>query len=87
MTIPTDTKDRAAYHTILSDMHRLHATMLNLQTIGDPHTGEALREHFSREQQLTLAKLTEWRQRRPEIYREASADFEGQILRTPGSAE
>jgi hypothetical protein len=78
MTIPENTKDRAIYHTILSEMHRLHATILNMQTIDDAYSADALREHFGREQQLTLARLGEWRQRRPEVYREASDDFEGQ---------
>jgi hypothetical protein len=83
MTIPTDTKDRAIYHTILAEMHRLHATLLNMRTLDDPHTADSLREHFGREQTLALARLREWRQRRPEIYREASNDFEGQRHREP----
>jgi hypothetical protein len=85
MTVPEDKKDQAIYHTILSDMHRLQATMLNLQTITDPDTAEALREHFTREQNLALARLNEWRQRRPELYREAGADFQHQIRRREGA--
>lgn len=78
MAIPTDKKDRAIYHLILSEMHRLQGIMLNMQTIDTPDTADALREHFAREQNLALGKLTEWRNRRPEIYREASEDFKGQ---------
>lgn len=78
MAIPTDKKDRAIYHLILSEMHRLQGIMLNVQTIDTPDTADALREHFAREQNLALGKLTEWRNRRPEIYREASEDFKGQ---------
>lgn len=85
MGIPEDTKDRAIYHTILSDMHRLQAMMLNLQTIADPDTEDALREHFTREQTLALARLTEWRQRRPELYGEAGEDFQHQIRRHEGA--
>ena len=78
MTIPADKKDRAIYHLILSEMHRLQGIMLNMQTIDAPDTAEALREHFTREQNVALGKLTEWRNRRPEIYREASEDFKSQ---------
>lgn len=77
--IPTNTKDQAIYHTILSDMHRLRAGMLNLQALEDPDTARSLREHFQREQNVTLARLSEWRQRRPQIYEQASADFEKQV--------
>jgi hypothetical protein len=79
--IPTDGKEQAIYHTILSDLHRLRAMMLNLQTIDDPDTARSLQEHFQREQNLSLARLTEWRQRRPSIYKQASADFENQVRR------
>lgn len=81
MTIPTDRKDQAIYHTILSDLHRLRAILLNLQTLEDPGTKQSLQEHFSREQSIVLGRLTEWRQRRAEIYREASADFDQQVRR------
>jgi hypothetical protein len=85
VTIPEDRKDQAIYHTILSDMHRMQAMMLNLQTMTDLDTAEALREHFTREQNLTLARLNEWRQRRPELYREAGEDFQHQIRRREGA--
>lgn len=79
MSIPTETKDRAIYHTILSDLHRMQATLLNLRMLDEPSTAAALLEHFSREQSVTLGKLTEWRQRRPEIYRQAQDDFQQQV--------
>jgi hypothetical protein len=85
MAIPEETKDRAIYHTILSDMHRLQAMMLNLQSIADPDTEEALREHFTRERTLALARLTEWKRRRPEIYQEAGEDFQHQIRPRAGA--
>ena len=78
MAIPEDKKEGAIYHTILSDMHRLQAVLLNLQTIAAPDTEQALREHFSREQSLVLGRLTEWKQRRPDLYRVASDDFQRQ---------
>jgi len=76
-----DKKERAIYHTILSDMHRLQSAMLSLQTLDDPTTAESLGEHFRREQNIALAKLSEWKQRRPEIYRRASEDFARQVER------
>jgi hypothetical protein len=81
MSIPEDRKEQAVYHTILADMHRLHAMMLNLQTLDTASTEQALREHFTREQNLSLGKLMEWKQHRPEIYRQAQEDFEGQVRR------
>jgi hypothetical protein len=79
MTVPVDLKDRAIYHIILSDMHRLQATMLNLQSIASGATEEALREHFGREQSILLGKLREWRQHRATIFRDAEVDFAGQV--------
>jgi hypothetical protein len=81
MTIPDSLRDQAVYHTILAEMHRLRGIMLNLSTLQDPTTAEALREHFTREQTLTLGKLTEWRSHCPEIYRLASEDFVHQAKR------
>lgn len=75
MTTPTDKKDQAIYHTILAEMHRVQAMLLNLQTLDTPSTAAGLRDHFSREQNLALGKLNEWRGRRPEIYRQASENF------------
>ena len=75
MTVPESTKDQAIYHTILSDLHRLRATILNLQATDSTETADALREHFGRERSLILSRLSEWRQRRPEIYENASEDF------------
>ena len=81
MAIPTDKKEQAIYHTILSDMHRLQGVMLNLQTMDNPDTEAGLREHFTREQNLVLGKLMEWKQRRPAVYREANEDFQHQVRR------
>jgi hypothetical protein len=81
MPVPTDKKEQAIYHTILSEMHRLHATLLNLQTLDDPSTAESLRDHFTREQNLSLGKLSEWKKRRQDIYDQAFADFEQQVRR------
>ena len=82
MAIPTDKKEQAIYHTILSEMHRLQSIMLNLQTVGEsPETEQGLREHFGREQNLTLGKLMEWKQRRPQIYEQAHEDFQHQVRR------
>jgi hypothetical protein len=81
MTVPTEKKEQAIYHTILSDMHRLHAVMLNIQTLTDPYTEEGLREHFTREQNVLLGKLSEWRGRRADVYRQANEDFQGQVRR------
>jgi len=80
MTIPEDTKDQAIYHTILSEMHRIRGVLLNLQSIDVPETAQALREHFTREQNLVLGRLMEWKRRRPDIYRQANDDFQHQIL-------
>ena len=77
--IPETTKDQAIYHTILAEMHRLHSVMLNMRTLDDPDTAAALREHFTRDQNLALAKLMEWKTRRPEIYRQANEDFQHQV--------
>jgi hypothetical protein len=79
MTIPTDKKDQAIYHTVLADLHRMRALLLNLQTLDVPHTERSLHEHFSREQSIILGRLTEWRQRRADIFGEANADFEHQV--------
>ena len=81
MPIPSDKKDQAVYHTVLGDMHRLRGIMLNMQTIDQSETASALREHFTREQNLALGRLTEWRQRRADIYRQAQEDFDRQIQR------
>jgi len=75
MAIPDDLKDRAVYHLILGEMHRMRGIMLNLQTLDVAETQQALREHYAREQTLALGKLTEWRKHRPEIYREAEESF------------
>jgi hypothetical protein len=83
MSAPEDAKDRAVYHTILSDMHRIQAAIFNLQSLQDPDTAKALREHFSREQNIALARLHEWKQRRPEIHRRATEDFQTQSDRDP----
>ncbi|HEX6510615.1 MAG TPA: hypothetical protein VF221_23550 [Chloroflexota bacterium] len=79
MTNPTEKKDQAIYHTMLSEMHRLQGILLNLQTLDEQSTAEGLRDHFAREQTLTLGKLAEWRQRRPDIYRQANDDFQHQV--------
>lgn len=80
MTIPEDKKEQAIYHTVLSEMHRIRAVLLNLQAIDVPETAQALREHFMREQNLVLGRLMEWKRRRPDIYRQANDDFQNQIL-------
>jgi hypothetical protein len=79
MAIPATNKDKAIYHTILADMHRLRAVILNLQTIESGDTEQSLREHFGREQTILTGKLSEWRGHRPQIFREAEADFQDQI--------
>ena len=79
MTVPEGLKDQAVYHMILSELHRVHALMLNLRVLQDPFTAEGLRDHFTREQTLALGKLTEWRSHRPELYRQASEDFKSQV--------
>lgn len=81
MTERDDKKDRAIYHTILGDMHRLQGIMLNLQTLDNPDTAEGLRDHFRREQNLILGRLTEWKGRRPDVYQQASEDFQNQVRR------
>ncbi len=79
MTIPTDKKDQAIYHTIMGEMHRMRGVMLNMQTLDTPDTESALREHFGREQNLVLGRLMEWKQRRHAIYQQAHEDFQRQI--------
>lgn len=79
MAIPSEKKERAIYHMILSEMHRLQGLMLNMQTVEVPEAEEALQEHYSRQQNLALGKLTEWRRRRPEVFREAEGDFRAQV--------
>jgi hypothetical protein len=64
---------------ILAEMHRVRALLLNMQTLDPDGTEQALREHLTREQNLALGKLTEWKQRRPEIYRQANEDFQRQV--------
>lgn len=78
MALPEDKKDRSIYHTILAEMHRLQSILLGLQAADDPNTASAMQEHFGLQRSITLGRLTEWRQRRPEIYREAEADFKVQ---------
>jgi hypothetical protein len=85
MAIPEDKKAQAVYHTILAEMHRLHAMLLNLQTLDTVSTEASLRDHFTREQNLSLGKLSEWRTRRPDIYAAASEAFKEQIR--PPAAE
>jgi hypothetical protein len=81
MTIPSDKKDQAIYHTILSELHRVHSILLNLQTLDEASTAEGLRDHFIRDRTLALGKVNEWKLRRPEIYRQANEDFQQQVLR------
>ena len=81
MSIPTDKKEQAIYHTILSELHRVQGILLNLQTLDEASTAEGLRDHFTRDQTLTLGKVNEWKLRRPDIYRLASDDFQQQVLR------
>ena len=83
MSIPSDKKDQAIYHTILSELHRVQGILLNLQTLDDASTAEGLRDHFTRDQTLTLGKVNEWKLRRPDIYRLASDDFQQQVRRHP----
>lgn len=84
MPTPTDPKDQAIYHTILSDMHRLRAAMLNTQVINDRDTEKSLSEHFGRDKSLVLARLSEWRGRRADIYGEAQMDFAEQSGQSGG---
>jgi hypothetical protein len=79
-------KDAAVYHSIMAEMHRLRSLLLNLQTIDLGSTEEAVRSHLSREQSIVLGKLTEWRQHRPHIYREAETDFQ-RLYAGPNAAE
>jgi hypothetical protein len=81
MSIPTDKKDQAIYHTILGDLHRVQGILLNLQTLDDGDTAEGLRDHFTREQTLALGKIREWKVRRPDLYSMAYGDFQHQVLR------
>jgi hypothetical protein len=75
---PAGKKEQAIYHMILAEMHRVRALLLNLQTIETEGTEQSLREHFTREQNGGLGKLSEWKQRRPQIYRQAYEDFQQQ---------
>jgi hypothetical protein len=86
MTVPTDKKDRAIYHTILSELHRMQGIMLNLQTMDNADTAAALREHFMRDQNLVLGRLNEWRGRRPEVFRQANEDFKQQVASDSSNA-
>jgi hypothetical protein len=79
MAAPVHKKEQAIYHLILAEMHRVRALLLNMQTIEIDGTEQALREYFGREQNMALGKITEWKQRRPEIYRQANEDFQQQI--------
>lgn len=86
-TIPKDLKEQAIYHTVLADMHRLHALLLNLRTLDAPDTAESLRQHFTREQSIVLGRLNEWRGRRPDLYRRAQTAFAQQVQAPePGAA-
>lgn len=85
MTIPHDRKDRAIYHTVLSELHRVQSILLNLQTLDEASTAEGLRDHFTRDQTLTLGKLNEWKLRRPDIFRLANEDFQQQLQGGSGS--
>ena len=79
MAAPASKKEQAIYHMILAEMHRVRALLLNMHTIETDGTEQALREHLTREQNVALGKLTEWKQRRPEMYRQANEDFQQQI--------
>ncbi|HLJ67581.1 MAG TPA: hypothetical protein VKX16_09505 [Chloroflexota bacterium] len=81
MTVPIDKKDQAVYHMILGEMHRLHAVLLNLQTLPGDETAAGLRDHFLREQTLVVGKLQEWKRHRAETYRQAEEDFGQQVRR------
>lgn len=82
MTIPSDRKEQAIYHTILSELHRVQGILLNLQTLDEASTAEGLRDHFTRDRTLTLGKVNEWKLRRPDIYRQANDDFQQQVRRS-----
>lgn len=86
MTSVDETKDSAVYHSILAEMHRLRALLLNMQTIDLGTTEEGVRAHLTREQGLVLGKLTEWRQHRPLIYRRAEDDFQ-RLYMSPDDAQ
>lgn len=86
MPPPAGKKDAAAYHTILSDLHRLHALMLNMQTIDDPFSEKSLREHFSREHTVITGRLNEWKLRRRPIYDQAYTDFQQQLISETSTA-
>jgi hypothetical protein len=79
MSIPSDKKEQAIYHTILSELHRVQGILLNLQTLDEASTAEGLRDHFTRDRTLALGKVNEWKLRRPDIYRQASEDFQQQV--------
>jgi hypothetical protein len=78
MAIPVDRKERAIYHIILADMHRLRGVMLNLEQADQTEAESHLREHFGRELSILLGKLAEWRQHRSSLYAEAEKDFRRQ---------
>ena len=76
---PANAKERAIFHVILAEMHRAQACVYNLQSLSDPDTEAGLREHFTREQTLALGRISEWRQRRPQIYRMAAVEFKARF--------
>jgi hypothetical protein len=78
VAIPGDRRERAIYHIVLADMHRLRGVMLNLEAVEHGETEEALREHFGRELTVLLGKLAEWRLRRSAIFAQAERDFKAQ---------
>jgi hypothetical protein len=81
MPIPAGRKDRAIYHIILADMHRLRGVMLNLEEVEGAESEGHMREHFGRELSILLGKLAEWRQHRSALYAEAEKDFQSQTGR------
>lgn len=85
MTGSDTKKDEAVYHSILSEMHRLRALLLNMQTVEPGSSEEGVRAHLGREQTITLGKLTEWKRHRPQIYRQAEEDFQRVYLTPKGS--
>lgn len=76
MTASDEKKNAAVYHSILAEMHRLRALLLNMQTIDLGSTEEGVRAYLMREQTVVLGKLTEWKQHRPQIYRKAEEEFQ-----------
>lgn len=76
MKAADEKKNEAVYHSILAEMHRLRALLINMQTIDLDSAEEGVRAHLRREQTIVLGKLTEWRQHRPQIYRKAEEDFQ-----------